>query len=292
MSLSHRRPGVNVNGVPRMRTYHYFWCLRCQRTIRFTSSNPFETYCPHCFRQLSHELDVTRPRLRADHGVEPYETTTRLFDTLVAVPDPLTRRQSTNRRVRWDQPGPENRPLVTLVERTGQQPSPVDALEDTGNELDDFETDRPGPPSAAASAIEALPIVKIVENHLINATHCPVCKDEFVVDGEAKELPCNHLYHSDCIVSWLSIHNTSPVSRYEINDDNDTVDTAAANNNDDRTGEMFFRYVSFLVDDLVNGLTRLGTRFLSSGPLQAFSHWTHRYLDFLGSRTNASNLSR
>ncbi|GMI74407.1 hypothetical protein HRI_001110000 [Hibiscus trionum] len=294
MSLSnHRRPGVVVNGVRRMRTYHYFWCLHCQRTMRFANSNPFETYCPRCFRQLSHELDVTRPRLRADRGLEPYETTTRLFDTLAAALDPLTGRQSTNRRARWDQPqpGPEIGPLVTLVERPRQQPSPVVAPEDTGNDLDGFiegltETDRPGPPPAAASAIEALPMVEITENHLINATHCPVCKDEFVVNGEAKELPCKHLYHSDCIVPWLSIHNTCPVCRYEIKDDNDTV---AA---EDRTGEMFFQDIGFVVDDLANGLTRLRSRFLSSGPLRAFSHWTHRYLDFLGSRTNASNLSR
>ncbi|KAK8518643.1 hypothetical protein V6N12_011890 [Hibiscus sabdariffa] len=269
---SHRRPGIVVNGVRRMRTYHYFRCLHCQRTIRFAT---FETYCPHCFGQLSHELDVTRPRLRADHTLEPYATPTRLFDTLVAALDPSTSRQSTNRRVHWDQPGPEIRPLVTLVERPQQLPSPVVAPEDTSDDLDGFiegltETDRPGPPPAAASAIEALPMVKITENHLINSTHCPVCKDEFVVNGEAKELPCKHLYHSDCIVPWLSIHNTCPVCRYEIKDDNDTAA------DDDRTGEMFFRDIGFIVDDFANGVTRLRTRFLSSGPLRAFSQWTHR----------------
>ncbi|KAE8668351.1 Detected protein of unknown function [Hibiscus syriacus] len=242
MSLSsHLRPRVNVSGVLTMRTYHYFRCLRCQRTIRFTDSNPFGSFCSHCCRQLSHELDVIRPRLRADHGLDPFM-------------------------------------IITLVERPRQQPSAVDALEDTGNELDGFETDRPVPPPAAASAIEALPMVKITENHLIHAAHCPVCKEEFVVDGEAKELPCNHLYHSDCIVPWLSIHNTCPVCRSEINDDNDTVDTAAAYNNNDQTVEMFFRDIGFVVDDLANGLTRLRARFLSSGPLQAFSHWTYRYL--------------
>ncbi|KAE8706628.1 hypothetical protein F3Y22_tig00110391pilonHSYRG00112 [Hibiscus syriacus] len=174
MSLSsHRRPGVNVNGVRTMRTYHYSG-VSIAKTIRFTSSTPFESFCPHCFRQPSHELDVTWPNLRADHGLDP---------------------------------------LITLVERPRQQPSAVDALEDTGNELDGFDTDRTEPPPAAVSAIEALPVVKITENLLISATHCPVCKDEFVVDADAKELPCNHLYHSDCIVPWLSIHNTCPVCR-------------------------------------------------------------------------------
>ncbi|XWS67581.1 hypothetical protein CRYUN_Cryun04dG0018200 [Craigia yunnanensis] len=302
MSLSHRR-GVMVNGIQRMRTYHYFWCLHCQRTIRFSNSTPVETFCPHCFRELSQELDVSRPRLRADlSGLEPYQTTTRLLDTLAAVFDPSTRRQNTNfgRRTRWES-GPENGPWITLnfVEPPHQQPGPIIAPQEnivpprhnnTGNDIEGFiegltENDRPGPPPAAASAIEALPTVKITENHLINGTHCPVCKDELEVGGEGRELPCKHLYHSDCIVPWLSIHNTCPVCRYEINDDSNAA-------RDHENGEISFGDIGFGVEDMANGLTWLRTQFLSSRPLRAFSHWTHRYLDFLDSRINGTNFSR
>ncbi|XWS40322.1 hypothetical protein CRYUN_Cryun18bG0130800 [Craigia yunnanensis] len=299
MSLGHR-PGVTVNGIRRMRTYHYFWCLHCQRSVRFSNSNPFGTYCPHCFRELSHELDVSRPRLRADlSGLEPYQTTTRLLDTLFSVLHPSTRRQNTNfgRRTRWES-GPENGPWITLnfVEPPLQQLAPQENIvpprhNNTGNDIEGFveglteNDDRPGPPPAAASAIEALPTVKIIETHLINSSHCPICKDEFEVGGEARELPCTHLYHSDCIVAWLSIHNTCPVCRHEINDDSNAA-------GDDGIDEINFGDIGFGVEDLANGLTWLRTRFLSSWPLRAFSHWTRRYFDLLDSRTSATNFSR
>ncbi|KAK8482914.1 hypothetical protein V6N11_019794 [Hibiscus sabdariffa] len=180
-------------------------------------------------------------------------------------------RQDAGRRIRWES-GPESGPWITLsfVEPPDQQPS------NTGIE---GLTTRP-----ATSAIGALPTVKITENHIANTTDCPVCRDEFEVGGEARELPCRHLYHSDCIIPWLNINNTCPICRFKINDDSTDSD------GDDtyETNEIHYRDIGLGVEDLANGLTWL----LSSRPLRVFSHWIRRYLDPRDSMINATTLAQ
>lgn len=72
------------------------------------------------------------------------------------------------------------------------------------------------PPPAPRSAIEAMPTVKITRNHLQRDSHCPVCKDRFKLGMEVRQMPCNHIYHSDCIVPWLVQHNSCPVCRHVL----------------------------------------------------------------------------
>lgn len=76
--------------------------------------------------------------------------------------------------------------------------------------------DRRGPPPAARSLIDSMPTIKITHRHLRRDSHCPVCKDKFELGSEAREMPCKHLYHSDCIIPWLTQHNSCPVCRQEL----------------------------------------------------------------------------
>ncbi|GAV77603.1 zf-RING_2 domain-containing protein/zf-RING_3 domain-containing protein [Cephalotus follicularis] len=45
---------------------------------------------------------------------------------------------------------------------------------------------------------------------------CAICKEQFLLDAIVKRLPCNHLYHSDCITPWLHLHNSCPLCRSKI----------------------------------------------------------------------------
>lgn len=74
-----------------------------------------------------------------------------------------------------------------------------------------------GRPPAAKTIVENLESVVMTDEDVENDNSlCAVCKDGMSVGEKAKQLPCSHRYHGDCIVPWLGIRNTCPVCRYEL----------------------------------------------------------------------------
>lgn len=90
-------------------------------------------------------------------------------------------------------------------------------LEQLIQQLAENDPNRYGTPPASKSAVEALPVVKISKELLdSDSSQCAVCKDSFELGEEAKQMPCKHIYHSDCILPWLELHNSCPVCRHEL----------------------------------------------------------------------------
>ncbi|KAG1371722.1 E3 ubiquitin-protein ligase RDUF1 [Cocos nucifera] len=71
-------------------------------------------------------------------------------------------------------------------------------------------------PPASKAAVESMPTVQIATSHIKMDTHCAVCKEPFELGTEAREMPCKHIYHQDCILPWLSLRNSCPVCRHEM----------------------------------------------------------------------------
>ncbi|KAE8693088.1 pumilio-like protein 2-like [Hibiscus syriacus] len=77
----------------------------------------------------------------------------------------------------------------------------------------------PENPPASKSAIESMPTVQIEKTHVCSETQCAVCKEAFELGTEAREMPCKHIYHEDCIIPWLSLRNSCPLCRHELPSD-------------------------------------------------------------------------
>ncbi|KAH7388253.1 hypothetical protein KP509_16G066200 [Ceratopteris richardii] len=103
------------------------------------------------------------------------------------------------------------------------------SLDQIIQQLAENDPSRYGAPPASKSAVEAMPTIIISEEHLdTDAAYCAVCKDAFELGSEARQMPCSHLYHADCILPWLAEHNSCPVCRYEMPTDDSEYNQSRA----------------------------------------------------------------
>uniref|UniRef100_A0A0A9A3L0 RING-type E3 ubiquitin transferase n=1 Tax=Arundo donax TaxID=35708 RepID=A0A0A9A3L0_ARUDO len=91
-------------------------------------------------------------------------------------------------------------------------------LEQLIQQLAENDPNRYGTPPAAKSAVAALPDVAVSADMMQadGGAQCAVCMDDFQLGAAAKQLPCKHVFHKDCILPWLDLHSSCPVCRFEL----------------------------------------------------------------------------
>lgn len=82
--------------------------------------------------------------------------------------------------------------------------------------------------AASRSSIQSLKRVKLGDENLLpfkkrgrfeglsSNKHCTICLDDLLDGDEAASMPCGHVYHADCIVSWLETSHLCPLCRYQM----------------------------------------------------------------------------
>lgn len=101
------------------------------------------------------------------------------------------------------------------------------------------------PPPASAAAMAQLPNVQVTADDLLEETNkeCAICLDDQRIGQTACKLPCGHLFHRPCVVSWLEKQCTCPSCRFEL-------ETADAVYESQRKARMQSRKLRIRVDEL------------------------------------------
>ncbi|KAJ0027588.1 hypothetical protein Pint_35392 [Pistacia integerrima] len=223
-----------------------YWCYRCSRLSRIRGRTQDTIVCPDCGTGFIEQIETDSlsppPRFMAasmyvdgSQNQEPL-TSPRLrrtrrnggdrspFNPVIVLRGPQTPdggndengAERGNFELYYDDGlGLGLRPLPSSMSEF-LMGSGFDRILDQLSQLEIDGVTRFDNPPASKAAIESMPVVKIVECHVAKDSHCAVCKEAFELNSEAREMPCKHIYHSDCILPWLSIRNSCPVCRHEL----------------------------------------------------------------------------
>ncbi|KAA8518925.1 hypothetical protein F0562_016301 [Nyssa sinensis] len=222
-----------------------YWCYTCNRFVRVRARDTI--LCPDCGSEFVEEIDSRRP-FRRPNGFPPtsemyangslnsdQDSIPRvrhnwrnagdrsLFNPVIVLRGPVDGggggsevggRERGNYELYYDGgDGSGLRPLPTIMSEFFMGLG-FDRLLDQLAQLEINGLGGFDHPPASKAAIESLPTIKIGASQV--DSHCAVCKEPFEIDIEAREMPCKHIYHSDCILPWLSIRNSCPVCRHEL----------------------------------------------------------------------------
>nr|XP_008350262.2 uncharacterized protein LOC103413575 [Malus domestica] len=181
-----------------------FWCHECDMSVSllplptsFSRERERERdtlLCPHCFSDLLELMDSDSLQ----------------HDSLILQPPP-------------HQPHPHsdnyllNSPFLhRLIHHLSTHPINHDDLLPSATA-----SSSSVPPSslpASKASVDSIPTLKITSSMLDRdpLLLCAVCKEQFLHSVDAKQLPCNHLYHPHCILPWLSSHSSCPLCRFQL----------------------------------------------------------------------------
>ncbi|KAI9079391.1 hypothetical protein K1719_038690 [Acacia pycnantha] len=323
-----------------------YWCYRCTLFV-CPSNSPDHIACPHCRSGFLEELlpnhrllipppsaatsiitlhphnsfNLRRQGFRRRRGSTPTHSS---FNPVIVLRRPAhagDRERSGSFQLYYDdgdgaglQPLPPN--ILEVLLRSGFDRLLEQFLQQTENNGDEGAENLP----ASKTAIGSMPTIEIGEDRVSTDEHCAICKEAFEGGSEAREMPCKHIYHSDCIVPWLSRCNSCPVCRNELPSDGNHEESRVSGQideqiigltiwrlpggdlavgrfpNDQGDGQSHLPVV-YTEMDAVNGLPRRVSRAMRSvrlGQNRGLSRMFRNFLAFfgrLGCRSTSSSSS-
>ena len=73
-----------------------------------------------------------------------------------------------------------------------------------------------------ATVVSELPETKIDDIKKLDndKKNCVICMEDFKNGDKSTNLPCLHMFHTDCIQNWLKKQNTCPICKFKLTQDN------------------------------------------------------------------------
>lgn len=65
-------------------------------------------------------------------------------------------------------------------------------------------------PAMSRDARAELRLVTVLEED-----NCAVCQESMPLGSKAKAMPCKHIFHDECLESWVQKHNSCPTCRFD-----------------------------------------------------------------------------
>ncbi|KAG9160783.1 hypothetical protein Leryth_008623 [Lithospermum erythrorhizon] len=239
-----------------------YWCYRCNRFIRVWAQD--SVTCPDCNGGFVEEIDahnrssLSESQRRRFMPRNPLDFSDGTGPGIVSSPRIRRSRRNTGDRLPFnpvivlrgpsdgggnngggggfelyydDGAGSGLRPLPTSMSEF-LLGSGFDRLLDQLAQIEANGIGRMDNPPASKAAIELMPCIDIDESHIVTESHCAVCKEVFELGVPVREMPCKHIYHSDCILPWLSLRNSCPVCRHELPADNHDLEELSSGASD------------------------------------------------------------
>ncbi|KAF3528601.1 hypothetical protein DY000_02042297 [Brassica cretica] len=200
-----------------------FFCYQCNRTVTISISSADDPFCPRCSGGFLEEYEEPNPNPSPNLNpigflpmADPFSTLLPLLFGSSSAPPSSNHLQSSGTHVQFVIEDHPSDPFNRIPGNMGDYffgPG----LEQLIQQLAENDPNRHGTPPASKSAIDALPTVKVTLDMLNSEMNqCAVCMDEFEDGRDVKQMPCKHVFHQDCLMPWLELHNSCPVCRYEL----------------------------------------------------------------------------
>ena len=189
-----------------------YWCYICKHSFNkiYIEDQPIE--CIYCHNEMCEEI-LNKPYLNNDISPEnftPYS--------------PNENDQNNNQEPIIIPINNENSSLIDFILNLLEMEYEDEEIEDILNYIMNNDPNKYGSPPASKSEIEKLNKYTLTKEKLKsfgNENLCSVCKEELNIGDKLIDLPCNHYFHIDCLMPWLSQHDSCPVCRFELKTDDE-----------------------------------------------------------------------